>query len=98
MAPEIFGSSRIAARNCKPEWCCCATAAWEFADRTCTTTRRHALTGQPRDIRVESYRRPELQAGMVLLRNRRVGICGSDLHYYEEGHCGASVPDLPRSE
>ena len=54
-----------------------------------------AVLHGPGDIRVEAYRRPELQAGMVLLRNRRVGICGSDLHYYQEGHCGASVPDRP---
>lgn len=54
-----------------------------------------ALLYGARDIRVEPHRRPELQAGMVLLRNRRVGICGSDLHYYEEGHCGSSTPDRP---
>lgn len=47
------------------------------------------------DIRIEHYREPVLHPGMVLLRNRRVGICGSDLHYYEEGCCGAFVPDRP---
>jgi L-idonate 5-dehydrogenase len=47
------------------------------------------------DIRVESYRQPELHPGMVLLRNRRVGICGSDLHYYEHGYLAAFVPDRP---
>jgi len=48
-----------------------------------------------KDLRVETYLRPDLLPGMVLLRNRCVGICGSDLHYYEQGHCGASVPDRP---
>jgi L-idonate 5-dehydrogenase len=48
-----------------------------------------------RDIRIETYLRPELQPGMVLLRNRKVGICGSDLHYYEHGYCAAFVPDRP---
>jgi L-idonate 5-dehydrogenase len=48
-----------------------------------------------RDIRIEAYRQPELHRGMVLLRNRRVGICGSDLHYYEEGRNGSFVPDRP---
>ena len=38
-----------------------------------------------RDIRIEPYRQPELHPGMVLLRPRRVGICGTDLHYYEHG-------------
>ena len=33
--------------------------------------------------------------GMVLLRVRRAGICGSDLHYFEHGCCGAFVPTRP---
>ena len=49
----------------------------------------------PGDIRVESCVSPKLESGMVLLRIRRVGICGSDLHYYELGHCGTSVPNSP---
>jgi L-idonate 5-dehydrogenase len=48
-----------------------------------------------RDIRIETYRQPELQPGMVLLRPRRVGICGTDLHYYEHGHNATFVPDRP---
>jgi 2-desacetyl-2-hydroxyethyl bacteriochlorophyllide A dehydrogenase len=48
-----------------------------------------------KDVRVERRRTPDLNPGMVLLRNRRVGICGSDLHYYEFGHCAAFVPDRP---
>jgi L-idonate 5-dehydrogenase len=48
-----------------------------------------------RDIRIEPYKLPELRPGMVMLRNRRVGICGSDLHYYEHGYCAAFVPDRP---
>jgi L-idonate 5-dehydrogenase len=49
----------------------------------------------PRDIRVEALRAPELEPGMVLLRSRLVGICGSDQHYYEHGYCAAFVPDRP---
>ena len=48
-----------------------------------------------KDIRIEGFRDPELKAGMVLLRNRRVGVCGSDLHYFEHGYCAAFVPDRP---
>lgn len=48
-----------------------------------------------KDIRLEPRRRPELRPGFVLLRTRRVGICGSDLHYYEQGYCAAFVPDRP---
>ena len=48
-----------------------------------------------RDIRIEPYRQPELHLGMVLLRTRRVGICGTDLHYYEHGYNATFVPDRP---
>ena len=48
-----------------------------------------------KDIRIEEFRQPELSPGMVLIRNRKVGICGSDLHYYEDGYCAAFVPDRP---
>ncbi len=48
-----------------------------------------------KDIRIEPYRQPELHPGMVLLRSRRVGICGTDLHYYEHGHNATFVPDRP---
>ncbi len=48
-----------------------------------------------RDIRIEPYRQPELHPGMVLLRPRRVGICGTDLHYYEHGRNATFVPDRP---
>ena len=48
-----------------------------------------------KDIRVERCPAPELRPGMVLLRVRRVGICGSDSHYFEHGCCGAFVPTRP---
>lgn len=47
------------------------------------------------DIRIESYRKPQVRPGMVLLRTRRVGLCGTDLHYYQHGHNAAFVPDRP---
>jgi len=48
-----------------------------------------------RDLRLEERRRPELSPGMVLLRVHRVGICGSDLHYFDHGRCGGFVPANP---
>lgn len=48
-----------------------------------------------KDIRLEQYAQPELTAGMVLLRVRRVGICGSDSHYFQHGYCAAFVPTRP---
>ncbi len=60
-----------------------------------STNMMAAVLHGAKDIRVQQHSRPELKPGMVLLRNRRVGICGSDLHYYEHGYCAAFVPDRP---
>jgi threonine dehydrogenase-like Zn-dependent dehydrogenase len=48
-----------------------------------------------RDVRIESYPRPEPRPGMALLRVRRVGICGSELHYFQHGYCAGFVPTRP---
>jgi threonine dehydrogenase-like Zn-dependent dehydrogenase len=48
-----------------------------------------------KDLRLENFNMPELLPGMVLLRIKRVGICGSDLHYFEHGYCGSFVPSRP---
>lgn len=58
-------------------------------------TMKAALLHGAKDIRIEHRPQPKLNSGMVLLRNRRVGICGSDLHYYEHGYCATFVPDRP---
>lgn len=60
-----------------------------------SNTMKAAMLYGARDIRIEPHQSPELSSGMVLLRNHRVGICGSDLYYYMEGRCGAHVPDRP---
>jgi L-idonate 5-dehydrogenase len=56
---------------------------------------RAAVLHGANTMRVESFSQPELKPGMVLLRVRRAGICGSDLHYFEHGYCGAFVPTQP---
>jgi len=48
-----------------------------------------------KDIRVQSRPVPSLAPGLVLLRARRAGICGSDSHYFEHGYCGPFVPTRP---
>lgn len=48
-----------------------------------------------RDIRVEEVPRPLPTSGMLLLRVRRAGVCGSDIHYYSHGYCGGFVPTRP---
>jgi len=58
-------------------------------------TMNAALLHGAEDIRLEPLPVPEVTPGMVLIRNRRVGICGSDLHYYAHGKCAAFIPDRP---
>ncbi len=41
-----------------------------------------------RDLRVETQQLPPLAPGEVLLRMAAGGICGSDLHYYQDGGFG----------
>jgi L-idonate 5-dehydrogenase len=48
-----------------------------------------------KDIRLQQYAQPELCPGMVLLRVRRAGICGSDMHYFQHGYCASFVPTRP---
>ena len=38
---------------------------------------------------------PEPAKGQVRVKVERVGICGSDVHYYSHGYCGAFVPKEP---
>ncbi|HUG53273.1 MAG TPA: L-idonate 5-dehydrogenase, partial [Vicinamibacteria bacterium] len=49
----------------------------------------------PRDLRLEERPVPELLPGTVLLRVRRAGLCGTDVHYFEEGRVGSFVATAP---
>jgi L-iditol 2-dehydrogenase len=48
-----------------------------------------------RDVRVSDEPRPELREGESLVRVEAVGICGSDLHWFEEGAIGDARLDSP---
>ncbi len=48
-----------------------------------------------RDLRAEERPDPVAGPGEVLIQVRRMGICGSDVHYFATGHCGAFVPRRP---
>jgi L-idonate 5-dehydrogenase len=43
----------------------------------------------PRDLRIETVDVPEVGPNQLLLRVKAGGICGSDLHYYQNGGFGA---------
>ena len=48
-----------------------------------------------KDLRVDERPVPELEPGKVLVRVRRGGICGSDVHYFEEGRFGSFAVTAP---
>ena len=47
------------------------------------------------DLHLDTVPRPLPGPGDVLVRVARVGICGSDKHYFHHGRCGAFVPRAP---
>lgn len=50
----------------------------------------------PRDLRVEHVPHPGAPGhGEVLVRIKAIGVCGSDLHTYQDGRIGDTVPDGP---
>lgn len=54
----------------------------------------YSLHGK-KDIRCAPRPIPILEPGYVLVKVRRIGICGSDIHYYDHGYCGAFIPKRP---
>lgn len=48
-----------------------------------------------RDLRPAILPRPSPGPGEVLVRLRRAGICGSDIHYFQHGRIGRFVPNRP---
>src|SRR5213080_697046 len=59
--------------------------------RTMTT----AVLYAPRDLRIERRPIPSPSDGEVLVRILSVGVCGSDVHYYEHGRIGEFVVRSP---
>jgi L-idonate 5-dehydrogenase len=59
------------------------------------TTMQAAVLHGIRDLRVEERAAPQPAAGQVLLRIRRAGVCGTDIHYFEEGRFGSFAVTAP---
>ncbi|GAB4540681.1 MAG: sorbitol dehydrogenase [Anaerolineae bacterium] len=59
--------------------------------RTMRVARLHGI----RDLRIEELPRPSPGPGEVLLKVARVGVCGSDVHYYLEGRIGHQIVTAP---
>ena len=58
------------------------------------TMRASVLRGV-KDVAIEERPVPEPGSGEVLVRIGSVGVCGSDVHYYEHGRIGPHVVDHP---
>ncbi|MDI5969259.1 NAD(P)-dependent alcohol dehydrogenase [Streptomyces sp. SL13] len=56
---------------------------------------RACVLHQPRDLRLEERAAPRPERGEVVVRVRSVGVCGSDVHYYEHGRIGDFVVRQP---
>jgi L-iditol 2-dehydrogenase len=54
-----------------------------------------AFLTKPGEMTVEEVARPDCPAGMVLIHVKEIGICGSDLHYFNEGRIGDHVVTSP---
>jgi L-iditol 2-dehydrogenase len=54
-----------------------------------------AVLHAPRDLRIEDRPVPTPGPRQVLVEVGAVGICGSDVHYYEHGRIGPYVVDAP---
>ena len=48
-----------------------------------------------KDLRAQDIDLPDVSRGHVMLRVKRAGICGSDIHYYSHGKIGSFIPKRP---
>ncbi|MEM3716258.1 MAG: NAD(P)-dependent alcohol dehydrogenase [Candidatus Bathyarchaeia archaeon] len=54
-----------------------------------------AVLYKPFDMRIEDVEVPRISAKEVLVRVKRVGVCGSDVHFYCHGRIGSFIVDRP---
>lgn len=59
------------------------------------STNKVAVLNRPRHIEIEEREMPVPDVGEVLVEIQSVGICGSDIHYYEHGRIGDFVVEYP---
>lgn len=58
-------------------------------------TMRASILQRQGEMTMETLSVPELAADQVLVKVAAVGVCGSDVHYYEHGRIGDYVVDHP---
>jgi len=60
-----------------------------------TGTMRAFVLHKPHDLRIETRAIPTINDDQVLVRIRKIGICGSDVHYWDLGRIGPVVVEGP---
>ena len=58
-------------------------------------TMKAAVMTEPGSIRIEEQPVPEPAPDEVLVKVMAVGVCGSDVHYFEHGRIGRFVVEKP---
>ena len=58
-------------------------------------TMKTAVMTQLQHVEIQQREVPKPGAGEVLVKIKYVGICGSDLHYYESGRIGDFIVNYP---
>lgn len=56
---------------------------------------RAAVLNEPFDVEIKEIDVPQVQGDEVLVKVMAVGVCGSDVHYYEHGRIGSHVVEQP---
>ena len=59
------------------------------------TMMKAAVMTEPYEIELQEVAVPEVEGNEVLVKVMAVGICGSDIHYYEHGKIGRYVVEKP---
>ena len=54
-----------------------------------------SLLNKPFDMEMKEVKVPKIGATDVLVKVMAVGVCGSDVHYYEHGRVGEFVVEKP---
>ena len=54
-----------------------------------------AVLYKPLDMRIEEVEIPQISSDEVLIRMKRVGICGSDVHFYLRGRIASFIVEKP---
>jgi L-iditol 2-dehydrogenase len=60
-----------------------------------TVKNKAAVLYAPHDVRLEERAMPHVEPGAVLVAIKAVGVCGSDVHYYEHGRIGSYIVQQP---